>query len=159
MLGTPENVSLSNIVQFTIKTRLAFLCCFLGVLTGCATQLVAPYDQASLKQMEQISTQINRFYLTQSYLDKPQRSFVAAQQHYLDIEVSLHTLKTRQSIRPVNSETLKQSELALTWWQEDRMKHQKKNSLSDFMIKRRMEQYQKLFISMIRGEAAKNMDN
>ncbi|WDD98083.1 hypothetical protein [Thalassomonas actiniarum] len=125
------------------------------LLSGCALQLVSDYDEKSLESMERVAQKVNRFYLGLSYQSKEKRLFKASHSAYLNIEADLEALKNRQMIRPMNELTLKQVEITLKLWREDRLRHKTADSLSDFLIKRRKDQYQRLFLAMIKGEEAK----
>ncbi|WDE10850.1 hypothetical protein [Thalassomonas haliotis] len=125
------------------------------LLSGCALQLLSDFDEKSLGGMERIGQKVNRFYLGLSYQAKDERLYKASHNLYVNIEADLEALKSRQMIRPVNELTLKQVEIALKLWREDRLHHKAADTLSDFLIKRRKSQYQRLFLAMIKGEEAK----
>ncbi|WDE04387.1 hypothetical protein SG34_024085 [Thalassomonas viridans] len=125
------------------------------LLSGCALQLVSDFDERSLQDMETIARKVNGFYLGLSYQPKNERSYQTSKGQYLEIEVALEALRNRQVIRPMNELTLKQVDVSLKLWREDRQRHQAADSLSDFLIKRRKSQYQRLFLAMVKGEEAK----
>jgi len=125
------------------------------VLSGCALQLVSDFDEKSLDDMEAIATEVNGFYLGLSYMEKSERSYKNSRQQYLEIEVALEALRSRQEIRAMNELTLKQVDITLKLWREDRERHQAADTLSNFLIKRRKGQYQRLFLAMIKGEESK----
>lgn len=134
---------------------LCLLLVFTFMLSGCALQLISDFDARSLESMERIAQKVNRFYLGLSYQVKGERLYKTSHSVYLNIEAELEALKNRQMIRPMNELTLEQVEITLKLWREDRLRHKAADSLSDFLIKRRKSQYQRLFLAMIKGEETK----
>ncbi|SBS31054.1 hypothetical protein MSP8887_01420 [Marinomonas spartinae] len=130
------------------------LLCFL-LTAGCSVQLVSPYDERTVEQMEKIDQKIDHFYLILQSVPAKDRSFKDFSSGYLDIDAQIRSLERRQEIRDKNQETLKQTKILASLWQQDIAAHKKKNSISDFMIKRRMAQYQRLMSALIKGELAK----
>lgn len=125
----------------------------------CTLQLVADYDQSTLQQLELVAKKVDRLYVELSYTPEQQRSYQKVASQYLDIEVSLEALKTRQQLRELNELTLKQVDITISLFRQDRELHKQRNTVSDFLLKRRRKQYNRLFISMIKGEEAKKIIN
>lgn len=123
---------------------------------ACSVKLVAQYDPASMAQIEQIDSQIERFYLVMQAEPKPKRQYALYAKQYLDIELLISAFKRRQGWRDLNQETLKQAQILAQFWQQDKTAHQAKNTLSNFLIKRRLDQYHRLIDAIARGELAKN---
>lgn len=136
-------------------TRVWLILAFSILFSGCALQLISDFDQKSVDQMQNISEKVNGFYLGLSYLKQEQRTYQESAPYYLKVEEKLEALESMQRIRELNELTVKQVEIALSLWRQDRKMHKREGSLSDFIIKRRKSQYQRLFIAMIKGEDSK----
>lgn len=128
---------------------------FISSFVGCSLQLVSKRDEASLQQMEALSQEVDYFFTRLLYLPAAQRDYARSAQGYMGIEVKLKALHMRQQAREMNELTLKQVNIALELWQQDRKRHQIENTLSDFTIKRYRSQYQRVFLAMIKAEQAK----
>ena len=124
-------------------------------LNGCSVQLISDYDRQTQQQMSMLAKKIDRLYIELSMKPAEQRQYQSFINKYIDIQVDLRALENRQQVRSMNELTLKQVELTTQLWLEDQSAHQRNNTVSDFIIKRRQSQYRRIFIAMIRGEAAK----
>ena len=140
-----------------IKSYSAFYLVLLSavLLTGCSMKLVADYDQMSVTNLEMINKKIDFMYLKMKTLPENQRTYSHFQQNYVDIDVDIRAYERRQQLREQNEESVKQAAILASLWQQDMQAHKQKNTLSDFMIKRRQAQYQRLLSSMIEAEMAK----
>ena len=141
---------LTNRVTRFILALLVFL-----VLPGCSLQLVSDYDQKSMTMMEGIAKDVDRLYIQLGYEKPLGRNFSIYSAFYEDVEVDLNALKSRQEVRPMNELTLKQVDVALQLWSQDRMAHQRKNTVSDFLVRSHRRQFKRLFHAMIKGESSK----
>ena len=124
-------------------------------LSACSMSLVSQHDSLSQEHMLEVSKKIEALYLALLSAPKEQRDYPLFQQSYLDIQVELSSLKLRQAMRANNALTLRQVETAITLWDQDMQQHKDKNTVSDFILQRHRQQYQALFIAMIKGEQAK----
>jgi hypothetical protein len=131
------------------------LAALLLFLNACAINQISNYDQKSMDQMELVAMKVDRFFVGLSYTPKSERKYQKYASNYLDIEVELNALKLRQQVRATNDLTLKQVEIAQMLWSEDRKSHQKKDTISDFIIKRHRQQFNRVFLAMIKGEESK----
>lgn len=127
----------------------------LGVLSACTTQLISDRDSVSLGMMEEIAQDVDYMYTKMSYLPDNKRDYNQFFDCYLDVEVKLNALKIRQQARVMNELTVKQVDIVLQLWRQDRIKHQTQNTQSDFLLKRHKQQYQRLFFTLIKAESAK----
>jgi len=127
----------------------------LSMASGCALQMVSNFDRQTEQQIMDVAKKVDRFYVQLSELSKEKRTFHFSQSTYLNIEVELSALLMRQKVRELNELTTKQVEITQNLWLQDKKQHQQANSISDFLIKTRKQQYQRLFLAMIRGEQAK----
>ena len=140
---------------FSSKIIVSFLLAL--SLTSCSLQLISDYDQKTLSQLEITAKKIDRLFIRLSYMPVHQRRFSNAVSSYMDIDVELQALKTRQELRALNELTLKQINIAISLFSQDKEKHKKQNTISDFVLKRHRKQYNRLFIAMIKGEEAKKL--
>ena len=136
-------------------TKAIMLSTILLFLNACAINQISDYDAQSMNQMQLVAKKVDYFYAQVSYLPKANRTYQQSAKQYLEIEVDLNALKLRQQVRSTNELTLKQVEIAQTLWHEDRLSHQKKDTISDFIIKRHRQQFNRVFLAMITGEDSK----
>ncbi len=104
---------------------------------------------------KQFSKEIDRFYGELLYTKEDERNYDRFKEQYLAIEVDLRGLLTKNKIRPLNDESTKQTEIALELWLDDKKQHKENDKVSDFIINRHREQFQRIFIAMAKGEEAK----
>ncbi len=122
---------------------------------SCTVRYVADYDEEVKDEILSISKHIDRFYVQLLNTIEEARTFASVKQQYLDIEVELRGLITRNKIRSKNEESVRQSEIALELWLDDKKTHQESNTVSDFIINQHRDQFQRIFIAMAKGEEAK----
>lgn len=127
----------------------------LGALSACSSQLISNRDPLSLNMIEQVAKDVDYMYTKMSYMPSNARNYKKFADYYLDIEVKLNALRNRQEARVMNEPTLKQVDIVLQLWRQERIKHKAQDSLSDFLLKRHKQQYQRLFIALIKAESAK----
>lgn len=133
----------------------SWLLACLAFTSGCAVQLVSPYDEKSMTQMELIDQNIDRFYLVLQTQPEAERTYEKSASDYVDIDVNIRSLERRQAIREKNQDTLTQTQTLAALWKQDMAAHKTNNAVSDFIIKRRMDQYRRLMNALIEGELAK----
>ncbi|KZN34758.1 hypothetical protein N480_20965 [Pseudoalteromonas luteoviolacea S2607] len=127
----------------------------LSTQLGCSLHLVSEYDRASQNQMLSLMKKIDGFYLHMSNVAPAKRKFSHYTSGYTNIEVEINALLQRQKVRELNELTVKQVEILLELWQQGKLAHKTKDSMSDFIIKRRRSEYQRVMLAMIRGEESK----
>jgi hypothetical protein len=125
------------------------------LLCGCSLHLVADYDPQIVNQLEVIDRKIEHLYLTMQILEPDQRQYDRFSEQYLNLLIDIRLMERRQARRKNNSESLKQAKLLLQFWQQDMLSHQQHQTLSNFLIKRRLNQYRRLIDALIDGELAK----
>jgi hypothetical protein len=135
--------------------RLGLLLCLCLFMSACSMSFISDYDQASMNEMQLVNKKIDRFFITMTYADPADRGYEKFKAAYLDIDVELNALRTMQSVRPMNELTVKQVDILLNLWKQERAGHQKSNGLSNFIIKLHRSQYNRLLMAMIKGESAK----
>jgi hypothetical protein len=131
----------------------------ISMSSGCSVQLIAEQDEVSLQQMEMLAQEVDHFFTQLLYLPAEKRLYQSSKQGYLAIEVKLNALKMRQEVRSMNELTLKQVDIAIKLWTQDRTRHQTQDQFSNFLIKRYRSQYKRLFLAMIKGEEVKEKQN
>jgi len=127
----------------------------ISTLSGCALQMISSFDVKTEQQIMELAKQVDRFYTELQALPPEKRTFQFSKSIYLSIEVELAALHLRQQVRTLNDLTTKQVVIVQTLWQQDKSRHQQSDGISNFLVKRRKQQYQRLFLAMIRGEQAK----
>lgn len=135
---------------------LAFFCLMLA-LAGCAPHFVADYDAASESEMLACARNVDRFWAVLLDTDPAERSYAAFKESYNGIEADLRVLVLRCEIRPRNTETLRQANLVLELWQDDKAHHKERNGVSDFLALRHRKQFYQAFAAMAKGEKAKDL--
>lgn len=127
------------------------------LLTGCSTTLVAPYDPMLRAQLVRTSVEISSFWLRLQSTDATERQFNRYNTRYDEIEMDLLVLLKLNQMRPNNLESATQSQNLLTLWQQDITNHRQKDSFKDFLLKRRIKEYHRMFTAMLAAEDAKDM--
>lgn len=127
------------------------------LLSACQSVTVAPYDAQVRNLLVRSWVKVEMFWQTMQAQDAAQRQFAQYSRDYRDIEVDLHVLLKLNQMRPDNDESIKQSENLLKLWQDDAAKHREKDGFKDFLLKRRIPQYQRVFDAMLKAEDAKDM--
>lgn len=128
-------------------------------LYSCRVQYVASYDQTVQNEIIRISSEVDMFYGKLLEIPEDERSYDNFKNDYLKIEVDLRTLLTRNKIRPLNDESIQQTKNALNIWLDDKDRHKKKNTVSDFTINLHRKQFQRIFVAMAIGESVKEKEN
>jgi hypothetical protein len=59
-------------------------------------------------------------------------------------------------MRPNNQQSTTQAENLLTLWQQDIDSHQQKDGFKNFLLKRQLKEYQRVFSAMLIAEDAKD---
>lgn len=125
------------------------------LFSSCTFRMLAAFDQEVMDEFIAVHKKIELLYLKLQDVPKEERTYVTFRNDYLEIESSLQNLVVINGMRKKNEETTKQCEIALKLWQDDRKKHKEKDFVSDFIIKKHREQFQRVFIALIKGEQAK----
>ena len=141
--------------QSRITVNLVFLFGFL--FYGCATQLVATYDENILNDVYDIAKEVDLFF--RILLDTPEeeRNYDKFKEDYLRIETDFKFLLLRNQMREYNDETIEQIEKTMKLWTEDRENHKSDNTFIDLIAESRQEQYYETFMAIAKGEKAKDI--
>lgn len=140
--------------------QLVLLCVAVIGFSGCSLlSVISDFDQASLDQMQLINKKIDRMFITLQLTDKSERKFARFKNMYIDIAVEINALKSMQLARSSNELTLQQVDTLVKFWQQERESHQKKDTVSNIIIKLHHSQYNRLMMAMIKGEEAKPQES
>ncbi len=130
---------------------------FVLLLTSsCTVQYVAQYDETVKNEIVRIAGEVDKFFIELQEMDVSERTYIKAKEKYLAIEADLNSLLTKNEIRALNNQSIKQNELALKLWLDDKEQHKKKDTVSDAIIKSHRSQFKRIFIAMAKGEESKD---
>lgn len=136
--------------------RVFVIITFTLLLSACQTTIIAPYNADVRNLLVRSWVKVDMFWQTMSEQPQDERRYANYATQYRDIEIDLKVLLKLNQMREQNSESIKQSENLLSLWQDDIAKHQQKDSFKDFLLKRRLDQYQRVFDAMLSAEDAKD---
>lgn len=125
-------------------------------ISGCTVQYVAQYDETVKNEIIRISGEVDKFFIEQLEMREDERTYQNAKEKYLMIEVDLNALLTKNEIRALNSQSIKQNQLALKLWLDDKEQHKKKDKVSDAILNSHRSQFKRIFIAMAKGEESKD---
>ena len=126
------------------------------LISSCTVQYVAQYDETVKNEIIRIAGEVDKFFIEQLEMTENERTYHYAKEKYLMIEVDLNSLLTKNEIRALNNQSIKQNELALKLWLDDKEQHKKKDKVSDAIINSHRSQFKRIFIAMAKGEEVKN---
>jgi hypothetical protein len=146
-----------NLIYITLL--LAFISLFLD---SCKVALLPNYDASILAQIETTSKQVDKFYLLMLETTKQEndgRKYELFTNEYVNIEVELNSLLSKNKVRPLNENSTRICEITLEHWQKYKEEHKEKNTLSDGLIKLNRQSFSDLFYAMQIAEKGKEMAN
>jgi hypothetical protein len=130
------------------------------VLTSCRITLLPDYDDAIANQIEEDAKKVDKFYLvmleTTKSGDRPYNEYVDS---YVEIEVDLTALLTKNKIRPLNENSTRICEITLELWIKYKNEHKEDNDLTDGLIELNRKTFSDLFYAMQVAEAQKEILN
>lgn len=140
-----------------IRSLYLFFIILFIVTSGCSVKYVTDYDASIKDEIVHIFKKVDLFW--GELLDTPdtEREYEKFKNKYTEIETDIRTLVMRNEIRALNKESVKQANIALDLWIQDRDEHKKNDKISDFEARRHRKQFQRVFIAMAKGEEAKNI--
>ncbi len=145
---------MKNIQQNFTTAYLLIISAFLFI-NGCRVQYVADYNDEVYQEIIRIAGEVDMFYTILLSTPEPDRTYENFSDNYISIEVDLRSLLLRNKIRPLNEESIKQTEIALKLWLDDKSQHKENNTVSDFIIEQHRDQFQRIFTAMAIGENVK----
>lgn len=128
-------------------------------LMSCRVTLTAPYDESLVNQTQQIVKQVDKLYLTMletTENENDERAFGHFAEDYINIEVELNYLLIKNRMKPLNSESVRNYEIALETWVKYKEMHKKNNGISDADIELNRDYLRDLFIVILIGEDEKS---
>ncbi|MBU1013359.1 MAG: hypothetical protein KKG99_10155 [Bacteroidetes bacterium] len=137
---------------------LAMIVLLLGA--SCRVTLIPTYDDSIAQQIDQTSKQVDKFYLTMLELSTTSnngRAFEHFVLQYLDIEVELNSLLSKNKVRPLNQNSTRICEITLELWVKYKEEHKKDNTLSDGLVKLNRKTFSDLFYAMQVAEEGKKI--
>lgn len=147
------------LITFKNKT-LSLLLLLSFLLVSCKVQLVAPYDDGIMQQIETTAKEIDRFYLTMlertNEVDSG-RAYEVFQKQYINFEVELNSLLLKNKVKPLNESSTRICEITLELWRKYKAEHEKDNTLSDGLIKLNRNTFNDLFFAMQSAEKGKQI--
>ncbi|MEI8366664.1 MAG: hypothetical protein WCF65_09645 [Parachlamydiaceae bacterium] len=137
----------------------AFILMFLA-LNACKVILLPGYDAAITEQIVNSAKTVDKFYL--SMLDNTSaeqggRAFSSFSEEYVNIEVDLNALLSKNKIRPLNQNSTRICEITLQLWTKYKEEHKKDNTLSDGLVKLNRKTFSDLFFAMQVAEKGKQI--
>lgn len=131
---------------------------FVLLLSACSTTLVAQYDPQIRANLVRTSIEIDSFWTQLQATPQDQRQYAKSADFYQAQLINIKVLLKLNQMRPNNDESSKQTENLLTLWQQDMQKHKEKDGFKNFLLKRRVVEYQRIFTAMLAAEDAKDLD-
>lgn len=81
--------------------------------SGCTVQLVPEYDENIKNKIIRLTGEVEFFYAELAEMNVNERTFEKFRKKYIAIEVDLRKLLIRNKIRPLNNESVRQTERVL----------------------------------------------
>jgi hypothetical protein len=131
-------------------------------LNSCRVSLISNYDADISKQIENTAKVVDRFYLMMletTSTENEGRAYNNFSEQYVDIQVELNSLLSKNKIRPLNENSTRICEITTQLWVKYKKEHKKKNHLSDGIIQLNQQTFSDLFFTMQIAEKAKDMIN
>jgi hypothetical protein len=129
-------------------------------ITSCRVTLVPGYDANISAQIDNTAKEVDKFYLTMletTKTDSGGRAFEKFSQDYINIEVELNSLLTKNKIRPLNENSTQICEITLQLWLKYKAEHKTDNTLSDGLIILNRKTFSDLFYAMQVAEKGKEL--
>ena len=132
---------------------------FLLVFASCKVQLVSNYNADLSNEINTTAKKVDNFYLTMQEIPADKRQFVNFSTTYIEIEVDLNSLVTKNRVRPLNVESTRIAEITLRLWEKYKEEHKKDNTLSNGLIRLNKKTFSDMFYAMQVAEEGKKVSN
>lgn len=134
-----------------LQLRFSLTAFCLVTLISCNFALLPPYNKEISTQIDNTAKAVDRFYL--DMLEKTDaagsgRAYANFADGYIDIEVELNSLYTKNRIRPLNKASTRNCEIALHRWREYKEEHKEKNTISNGLIAYKRQYMSDLFYTI-----------
>jgi hypothetical protein len=127
-------------------------------LSGCGFRYVADYNSALSDEIIRVAKKVDFFYAILQNMPDSLRTFDKSVGQYTEIEVDLNSIVMRNKIRPLNSESTKIAETALSFWCKYKDMHKKENTYKNAKIVLHRKRMGRVFSAMFNAEEAKKMN-
>jgi hypothetical protein len=137
----------------------AFILMFLS-LNACKVTLLPGYDANISEQIVNTAKAVDKFYLSMqdnTSAENGGRAFSKFSEQYVNIEVELNALLSKNKIRPLNQNSTRICEITLELWTKYKEEHKKDNTLSDGLVKLNQKTFSDLFFAMQVAEKGKQI--
>ena len=132
---------------------------FLFVFASCKVQLVSNYNADLSNEINTTAKKVDNFYLTMQEIPADKRQFANFSSSYIDIEVDLNSLVTKNRVRPLNVESTRIAEITLKLWEKYKEEHKMDNTLSNGLIRLNKKTFSDMFYAMQVAEEGKKVPN
>ena len=123
------------------------------LLSSCRVTFLPSYDAGIVQQIETISIDIDRLYLQMLEKDKAgERTYSEYVDGYINIEVEMNLLLTKNKARPYNKDMVTNSQILLDQWIKWMDEHKQRNDLSDLEIQYRRTYFNDMIFAIISAE-------
>ena len=129
------------------------------LFASCKVQLVSNYDVELSNEINTTAKKVDNFYLSMREVPAAKRQYANFSTSYIDIEVDLNSLVTKNRVRPLNTESTRIAEITLQLWEKYKEEHKKDNELSDGVIKLNKKTLSDMFYTMQVAEEGKRVSN
>jgi len=140
--------------------RLILIIVLALLLEGCRVTLVPDYDDSIAQEILKTAKRVDMFYLDMLETtdnENGDRAYNKMVDSYVEIEVELASLLSKNKIRPLNENSIRICEITLELWVKYKEEHKEDNELSDGLIKLNRLTFNDLFYAMLVAEKAKEI--
>jgi len=141
----------NHLLKFTIIALAIFL------LGGCLVKLVDDYDSSTFEEILQVGKKVDKFYGDLLEVNSDERAYQKFRAQYVEIEVDIRSLVTRNKIRALNEESTQISETILKLWLKYKDAHKANDTYSDGTARLDRERFFRLFVAAASAERAKKL--
>lgn len=130
------------------------------LFNGCRVTLLPDYDDSISQEILETAKRVDKFYLNMletTVNENDERAYNKMVNSYVEIEVELASLLSKNKIRPLNDNSIRICEITLELWVKYKNEHKEDNELSDGIIKLNRLTFRDLFYAMLVAEKAKEI--
>lgn len=128
--------------------------------SSCRISLISDYDDKIAQQIELTAKKVDKFYLIMletTDQDNKNREYSNFINEYIDIEVELNALLSRNRVKSLNKNSIRICEITLELWIKYKEEHKKDVWLSDVKIRLNRKNMGELFYAMMAAEEGKKV--
>ena len=126
-------------------------------LCGCSLKYVADYDSTTLEQTLAAGKKVDLFYGNLLETLPSQRPYAKYSTSYVDIEVDLRALVSRNQARALNGESIRIAQIILEKWDKYKDNHKAKGGYPDGIARLDRDRFLRLFRAAADAEEAKKI--